>query len=121
MVRNRHRPRASRPRPSRRWRPAALAEAATVAVALGGACASSTPTGPDPASATGANALVVRVVDGDTVMVNIGGREESARLIGIDTPETKRPDTPVECFGPEASDRMHALLPPDPPVRLELD
>ena len=63
----------------------------------------------------------MRPVDGDTVVVSIGGAEESARLIGIDTPETKRPDTPVECFGPEASDRLAALLPPGTPVRVELD
>ena len=90
---------------------------AVVASACGGAA----PAGPDPGSAAGANALVVRVVDGDTLVASIGGREENARLIGIDTPETKRPDTPVECFGPEASDRLHALLPAGTPVRLELD
>jgi len=84
-------------------------------------CAPAAPAGPDPAATTGPNALVVRVVDGDTVVVSVGGTEESARLIGVDTPETKRPDTPVECFGPEASDRLTALLPPGTPVRLELD
>jgi len=53
--------------------------------------------------------------------VAVGGREENARLLGIDTPETVHPTAPVECFGPEASDRLSALLPPDTPVRLELD
>jgi len=102
--------------------PAAHRHAFVVALVLGVAAAcSSTTAAPDPASPSGPNALVVRVVDGDTVVVSVGDAEESARLIGIDTPETKRPDTPVECFGPEASDRMHALLPPGTPVRLELD
>ena len=89
-------------------------------VAVCSACAAAS-SGPDPAAPVGANALVVRVIDGDTVLVSVGGAEERARLIGIDTPETKRPDTPVECYGPEASDRLTALLPPGTPIRVELD
>lgn len=73
----------------------------------------------------GANGRVRRVVDGDTVVVDIaiGGRvvTETVRLIGIDTPETKKPDTPVECFGPEATRRTESLLPPDTWVTLTLD
>ena len=42
-------------------------------------------------------------------------------LIGIDTPETVKPGTPVQCFGPEASARTKALLPPGTAVRLERD
>ncbi len=53
---------------------------------------------------------VLRVVDGDTLDVLVDGRSETLRLIGIDTPETKRPDTPVQCFGPEASRKAHELL-----------
>ena len=98
----------------------AVAPAAVLAAMLS-ACGPDRAPGPDPASASGANALVVRVVDGDTVVVAVGGREENARLLGIDTPETVHPTAPVECFGPEASDRLSALLPPDTPVRLELD
>jgi micrococcal nuclease len=60
-----------------------------------------------PASAT---ALVVRVVDGDTLEVRIGGEVEDVRLIGIDTPETVDPDSPVQCFGPRASRFAHRLL-----------
>ncbi len=70
---------------------------------------------------SGAPAIVERVVDGDTVIVILGGREERIRLIGIDTPETKKPDSPIECFGPEASDRLHALLPEGADVRLLRD
>jgi micrococcal nuclease len=53
---------------------------------------------------------VDRVVDGDTVRVLIGGESTSVRLIGIDTPETKSPQKPVQCFGPEASARAAELL-----------
>ena len=61
----------------------------------------------EPASAT---AYVTRVVDGDTVEVQLGGREEDVRYIGVDTPETVKPDTPVQCFGPQASSFNHALV-----------
>jgi micrococcal nuclease len=47
---------------------------------------------------------VVRVVDGDTIKVRLdGGRTERVRYIGIDTPESVKPDTPVECFAKKAS------------------
>jgi micrococcal nuclease len=45
-------------------------------------------------------ARVVRVVDGDTVILAGLG---SSRIVGVDTPETVKPDTPVQCFGPRAS------------------
>ena len=51
----------------------------------------------------------------------IDGTEERVRLIGIDTPETKKPDTPVQCFGPEASDFTKGLLPKGTPVLLVRD
>ncbi len=50
---------------------------------------------------------VVDVVDGDTIKVRIDGEVEYVRYIGVDTPETVKPDTPVECFGPQASDFNH--------------
>jgi micrococcal nuclease len=53
---------------------------------------------------------VERVVDGDTVVVRVPGGTQSVRLIGIDTPETKDPRKPVQCFGREASQRAHELL-----------
>jgi micrococcal nuclease len=55
-------------------------------------------------------AAVTRVVDGDTVEVRIGGRTEDVRLIGIDTPETVKPGTPVQCFGERASHFTKRLL-----------
>jgi micrococcal nuclease len=53
-----------------------------------------------PASA---RAYVVRAVDGDTIEARIGGRLEDVRYIGVDTPETVKPGTPVQCFGHRAS------------------
>lgn len=73
------------------------------------------------ASPVESNATVTRVVDGDTIVVSINGGEDKVRLIGVDTPETKKPNTPVECFGKEASAHMEELLPPGTPVRLERD
>ncbi|MGH2974037.1 MAG: thermonuclease family protein [Solirubrobacterales bacterium] len=57
-----------------------------------------------------ARAYVVRAVDGDTIEARIGGRLEDVRYIGVDTPETVKPDTPVQCFGPRASAFNHHLV-----------
>lgn len=65
--------------------------------------------------------VVEDVVDGDTVSLEIAGRREDVRLLGIDTPETVHPTKPVECFGPEASARLKELVPPGSRVRLERD
>jgi micrococcal nuclease len=62
------------------------------------------------AGPTVVQAEVVRVVDGDTAEVRIGGEVEDVRLIGVDTPETVKPEAPVECFGPQASSFAHHLL-----------
>lgn len=53
---------------------------------------------------------VVRVVDGDTIVVDVGSREMTVRLVGIDTPETVHPTKPVERFGKEASAAMRSLV-----------
>jgi micrococcal nuclease len=57
------------------------------------------------------SAKVTHVVDGDTIDVRMpDGDEESVRYIGIDTPETVKPDTPVQCGGPEAHDANERLV-----------
>jgi micrococcal nuclease len=66
-------------------------------------------------------ALVAGVVDGDTIDVEIGGRRERVRLIGIDTPETKKPNSPIECFGPQASAFTARMLPVGSEVLVERD
>jgi micrococcal nuclease len=63
---------------------------------------------------------VVRVVDGDTIHVQLGGRREKVRYIGVDTPESVKPGSPVECFGKEAS-RFNARLVAGRRVRLVRD
>ncbi|HTP56777.1 MAG TPA: thermonuclease family protein [Candidatus Paceibacterota bacterium] len=50
---------------------------------------------------------VARVIDGDTIEIADG---ERVRYLGMDTPETVNPKKPVQCYGPEASARNHALL-----------
>jgi micrococcal nuclease len=52
---------------------------------------------------------VTRVVDGDTLHVQVDGRDETVRLLGIDTPELHKPATPVECGAREASRAMEKL------------
>ena len=66
--------------------------------------------GGDPALGPAVSARVVRVIDGDTVEVTIDGTEEDIRYIGIDTPETVKPGSPVECYGPQASAANHRLV-----------
>lgn len=53
---------------------------------------------------------VLRVVDGDTLHVLLQGRDTTVRLIGMNTPETVKPNSPVECFGPQASQYAKQLL-----------
>lgn len=66
-------------------------------------------------------ARVVRVTDGDTIVVRVGGADDRVRLLGIDTPEVEGPFTQEECFGQEASRRMKKLAAPGTTVRLETD
>ena len=77
----------------------------------------------DPASIApyAAEPTVISVVDGDTVVVRIGRERVSVRLLGIDTPETKDPRKPVQCFGREASSHTAELLPKGTVLRLEHD
>jgi micrococcal nuclease len=75
----------------------------------------------------GANAVVTAIVDGDTIDVAVGDREERIRLIGIDTPEVAhpalgdRPANDAECYGDEAQRFTAELLGVGGGVRLERD
>ena len=69
----------------------------------------------DPGSYT-----VSRFVDGDTIVVDMNGKNETVRMIGVDTPETHKPNTPVQCYGPAASAYTKNLI-GEQKVRLEAD
>lgn len=97
---------------------AATAAVLVVMVALGGCSLPSRSAASHTPAGTG---VVTHPVDGDTIEVRIGGATERIRLIGIDTPESVARDRPVECFGPEAKERMAELLPIGTEVRLERD
>ena len=60
--------------------------------------------------ASGERAEVLRVVDGDTLLVRLNGRSVRVRYIGIDAPESVRPDSPVESMGPEAAQANKELV-----------
>jgi micrococcal nuclease len=79
--------------------------------------------GKDDPSTTDADggATVERIVDGDTFVADIGDSSEKVRLIGVDTPESVKPNTPVQCFAKEASARLAELLPIGSGIRLERD
>lgn len=66
----------------------------------------------------GDHTTVQRVVDGDTIVV---AGDERVRFIGMDTPETKDPRKPVQCFGKEASRRTEQLLPTGTAIVLVYD
>lgn len=59
-------------------------------------------------------------VDGDTIAVDMDGKTETVRMIGIDTPETHKPNTPVQCYGPAAAAYTKNLI-GNQKVRLEAD
>ncbi len=87
------------------------------AVVLAGC--SETAEGPAPSPGAG-SVPVTRVVDGDTIEVQLGGREVDIRLIGIDTPESVAPGQSIECYGRRASAYTESRLEGEI-VRLEFD
>jgi len=55
-------------------------------------------------------ASVTRVIDGDTIEVEIEGESYKVRYIGIDTPELHHPTKPVEYFAQEAYEKNRELV-----------
>ncbi len=76
------------------------------------------PGGADPGATV--TARIVRIVDGDTVKIRRDGTRDTVRLIGVDTPESVKPGTPVECFAKEAARETRDLVDGER-VRLVLD
>ena len=102
-----------------------------VAVVMAVAACSSAPTTPESSApkstgmparaAPGVAALVTRVVDGDTLKALVNGRTDTVRVIGLDTPESVKPGTPIECFALRAAAEARRLLPVGAAIRLESD
>jgi micrococcal nuclease len=68
------------------------------------------PPAPGGGSSDGGSGVVTRVVDGDTIHVAVGGQDETVRYIGIDTPESVKPGTPVQCFAKAAGAANSRLI-----------
>ena len=65
-------------------------------------------------------ATIVKNIDGDTVAINVNGKDETVRMLCVDTPETHHPRLGVQPFGPEASDFTKKTLYPSRKVQIEL-
>ncbi|WNG95003.1 thermonuclease family protein [Mycobacterium sp. ITM-2016-00318] len=78
------------------------------AMLAGGGYAATPPISAEPVAGT---AVVLKVVDGDTIDIrdDVRGRLR-VRILGIDTPETVKPASPVECWGPEATEFAASTL-----------
>jgi micrococcal nuclease len=63
-----------------------------------------------PPGVTGERAVVVQVIDGDTVTVQVDGQRAVVRLIGIDAPESRGPSTEPACYAAEARQTLQHLL-----------
>jgi micrococcal nuclease len=92
---------------------------ALIAVAVAG-CGGGGDGGEPTPTERAIEAKVVRVVDGDTIVASVEGDDQYVRYIGVDTPETVKPRTPVQCFGKAASAYNHRLIEGEE-VRLRYD
>jgi micrococcal nuclease len=95
-----------------------LAVAAAVGCAAAG-CAGGASS--EPGSDRAQPGRVVRIVDGDTLLVSMRGRIERVRLLGIDTPESVRPGTAPECGSKRAGASLARLAPRGAAVEVRTD
>lgn len=63
----------------------------------------------------------IKKVDGDTIKVKFNNKNLTVRYLNIDTPETVKPNTPVQKYGPEASEFNENILKNAKKVELEFD
>jgi micrococcal nuclease len=85
------------------------------------ACTNSTPETVEEDKGNTLSATVIRVIDGDTVKIKLeNGKEETVRLLLIDTPESVHPSKPVQPFGKEASQFLKNSLPEGSQIEVEL-
>jgi len=64
--------------------------------------------------------VIDHFIDGDTIAVKMDGKTENIRMIGLDTPETHKPNAPVQCYGPAAAAFTKTLIGSNK-VRLQAD
>ena len=60
-------------------------------------------------------------VDGDTIKVFINNKEETVRLLAVDTPESVKPESVIEYYGKEASDYTCSRIKKAKKIELEYD
>jgi micrococcal nuclease len=65
-------------------------------------------------------ATVSHITDGDTFIANINGIQQTIRIIGINTPESKKPNTPIQCYAKKAADYLASLIPPGTVIQLQV-
>ena len=100
------------------------AAAAALALAAVAACGSGTapaPEPPPPAAAARLAGTVDRVVDGDTLVATIDGRQVRVRLLGVDAPELPAGYGSAECYAVESAFAARALLPRGTAIALRTD
>lgn len=61
-------------------------------------------------AASGDLLQVAGITDGDTIKVWMDGKREPVRLLGVDTPESKKPNTAVACYAQQATSKMQSLV-----------
>lgn len=84
--------------------------AAAAAPSTGGETTATTPGSTASARPAGSLVQVAGITDGDTIKVWINGVRQPVRLLGVDTPESRKPNTAVACFAKEATSRMQSLV-----------
>lgn len=65
-------------------------------------------------------AVVTRTTDGDTLHAKVNGRDETVRMLLIDTPEDQKPGTPTESFSREAAAYAARVMPVGASIKLQL-
>ncbi len=65
-------------------------------------------------------ATVLRDIDGDTLQVRVGSKNETVRMLLIDAPEEVAPNKPIEPFAREAANYAERLLPPGRRIWLQV-
>lgn len=94
---------------------------ALAAVGIVGAIAAAGVTAVVTHELSGDDAVVVRVVDGDTLDVEIDGATQRVRLLNVDAPENNKATGVTECLGAEATAELARLLPAGADVFLKYD